>query len=399
MSVNPSPPSSGTSGAYDGIRVLDFSMFVAGPYCTRLMADMGAEVIKIEPRAGGDFLRAAPPLRDGYSAYFGQVNCGKKSIALDLKSPDGVEVVERLVQTADVILENFRPGVMKRLGLSYHQMANIKPDIVYCSVSGYGQEGPKANLPSYAPVVHAASGFDMLLPRYDHELERPVANRYVVADVLAAVHALAGIGAALFNRTRTGKGEHLDVALMDTMHNVMAYEYADSQFENTQGPIVFRPMPTRDGFLVIAPVTEANFDALAKAAEHPEWLVDERFTTRTARFGNWSELLDLIEAWTRTVTSADGEAALLAAGCPASAYRTIGEARLDEQVAFRGASVEVVDSVGPYRVPNCPIQFSSASARAVPSVPELGEHADEVLGAIGYETAKLTKLRDDGVLG
>jgi CoA:oxalate CoA-transferase len=374
-------------GPYAGVRVLDFSMFLAGPYCARLMADMGAEVIKVEPPAG-DFLRSAPPVRDGHSAYFGQMNTGKKSVALDLKQPSAVAAVKRLVGTADVLIENFRPGVMARLGLGYEVLHELRPQLVYCSVSGYGQTGPRAGHASFAPIIHAASGFDMLIPRYDENVDRPLTHRYTVADMLAATHALAGIGAALYQRHITGEGEHLDVALIDAMYTAMAYEYAAAQFPGSK-PITFRPMRTRDGFIAIAPVSQGNFEALARAAGHAHWMADERFATRDARVRNWPALLGLIEAWTSSLVGHEAERVLLAEGCPASVHRELDEARLDAQAQHRGSRVAVTDAAGAFEVANCPIQFGSVTVGAGPRVPALGEHGRAVLQSVGYSPEDL----------
>ncbi|MCH9673178.1 MAG: CoA transferase [Gammaproteobacteria bacterium] len=392
-----STSAAGMTGVYDGIRVLDFSMFLAGPYCSRLMADMGADVIKIEP-PGGDFLRAAPPLRAGHSAYFGHLNCGKRSVCIDLKKAGALDVLLRLAKDVDVVLENFRPGVMARLGLGYEAMRAVRPDVVYCSVSGYGQTGPSAHRPSFAPIVHAASGFDMLAPRYESTLDRPIQNRNAMADYLAATHALAGIGAALYHRATTGRGQHLDVALMDTMHHAMSYEYVGAQFPDAQDPPVFRPMRTLDGFVMIAPVSEANFKALAGAAEHPQWLEDSRFATRAARVEHWVDMLDTIESWTASKTSAEAEASLLAAGCPASVYRTIGEAQRDPHVASRAAAATVTDAAGAFQVANTPIKFADAPANARPRVARLGEDSHEVLSECGFGDDDIEQLRESGIL-
>jgi len=377
-------------GAYQGIKVLDFSMFLAGPYCTRLMADMGADVIKVEPPAG-DFLRAAPPLRDGHSAYFGHLNCGKRSICVDLKQPESATVVRRLAERADVLIENFRPGVMSRLGLAYDDVRAANPNIIYCSVTGYGQTGPNADRPSFAPIIHAASGFDLLTPRYAPEVERPLTNRNAMADYLAATHALAGIGAALFHRANTGQGNRLDIALMDTMHHAMSYEYVDAQFPG-QAPPTFRPLPTSDGFVAIAPVSEGNFRGLVEAAGHPEWMEDERFRSREARVQNWSAIFDAVEGWTRTVSSREAEHALLAAGCPASAYRTIGESQKDPHVSVRGSAAQISDGAGSFQVANCPIQFTETPAGAIDAVPTLGGDTRTVLTEAGYPSEEISTL-------
>ena len=186
----------------------------------------------------------APPVRDGHSAYFGVINCGKRSIALDLKRADAQRIVHELVATADVLIENFRPGVMARLNLDYATLTARNPRLIYCSVSGYGQSGPRGT----GLVCADHSGCKRLLTPDSHMrwwIDRPVAHRYVIADVLAATHALAGISAALFQRTQTGAGDRLDIAMMDTMLSMLSYEYAAAQFPDAQGPMVFKPMRTQ----------------------------------------------------------------------------------------------------------------------------------------------------------
>ena len=169
--------------ALAGIRVLDFTSMIAGPYASRLMADLGAEVIKIEP-PGGEDMRQRAPLRDGHSSYFGQLNAGKKSVILDLKNPHAIALIKRLVETADVLIENYRPGVIARMGLDYATLAAINPRLVYCSISGYGQSGPDADRPASAPIVHAASGFDRALMEYAGDRQQPAAGAVFIADLL-----------------------------------------------------------------------------------------------------------------------------------------------------------------------------------------------------------------------
>ncbi|HVQ66203.1 MAG TPA: CoA transferase, partial [Bradyrhizobium sp.] len=212
--------SSDVSAALEGIRVLDFSIMLAGPYCARMLADVGAEVIKIEPPEGDD-MRLRAPLRSGHSAYFGQLNAGKRSITLDLKTPEAIAIVHGLVAKADVVVENFRPGVMDRLGLGEKTLRQINPRLVYCSISGYGQTGPAAARPAYAMMVHAASGFDRTLMRYAGDRDRPAPGAVFVADVLGAIFGYSAIQTALVQRSRTGVGQYIDVALMDCMTNLL----------------------------------------------------------------------------------------------------------------------------------------------------------------------------------
>src|SRR5260221_1232411 len=196
----------------DGVRVLDFSIMLAGPYCARLLADVGADVIKIEPPEGDD-MRLRTPLRKGQSAYFGQLNAGKRSLALDLKSADAIKLVHRLVEETDIVVENFRPGVMDRLGLGYEALRAINPRLIYCSISGYGQSGPAAERAAYAMIVHAESGFDRTLMRYAGEKDRPAAEAVFVGDVLGGTFGYSRIQTALVQRARTREGQRLDVSL------------------------------------------------------------------------------------------------------------------------------------------------------------------------------------------
>ena len=198
-------------GPLDGIRVLDFSMFLAGPYAGRLLADHGAEVIKIEP-PGGETIRSAHPMGDVKSRYFAKLNGGKKCITLELKSEEGKTAVRNLVADCDVVLENFRPGVLARLGLGYDLLNEINSQIIYCAISGYGPIGPNSNRPAFAPIVHAHAGYDMTIFEYANVSDRPISNRSTAGDILASAHAFGAIAAALYGRENSGSGERIDEA-------------------------------------------------------------------------------------------------------------------------------------------------------------------------------------------
>ena len=227
--------------AYSGLRVLDFTTTIAGPHCTRLMADLGAEVIKIEAPAG-DMMRTRLPLRNGASSYFGQLNAGKKSVVLDLKSGAAVAAVHRLVADADILVENFRPGVMQRLGLDYAVLGKVNRRLIYCSISGYGQTGPCADMPAYAPVIHASSGFDLANLAYQQGRQRPDHCGVYVADVLAGTYALAAIGAALHQRQATGEGQQLDISMLESMLSLTLTELQTAQFEVPPPPDEMMPV-------------------------------------------------------------------------------------------------------------------------------------------------------------
>src|SRR6266478_4790404 len=220
------------NSALDGLRVLDFTTTIAGPHCARMLADLGAEVIKIEAPEG-DMMRTRPPLRNGASTSFGQLNAGKKSIVLDLKTSQAVEAVRRLVATADVVVENFRPGVMRRFGLDYEALAPIKPELIYCAISGYGQTGPSAGLPAYAPVIHASSGYDLAQIAYQDEARRPDYCGIYIADVLTGTYAFGAITAALYDRQASGAGRMIDVSMLESMLSLTLSEIQTAQFPVT----------------------------------------------------------------------------------------------------------------------------------------------------------------------
>lgn len=364
-----------------GMRVVDFTSMIAGPYCTRLLADCGAEVLKVE-EPHGDHMRSRPPLRDGHSTYFGHLNAGKKSVALDLKSAEGREAAQDLVTASDVVVENFRPGVMKRLGLDYATLSAAKPDLVYCSISGFGQTGPRAGQPAYAPVIHAASGFDHTQFVYQDGQEKPAKTGIFVADVLAAVYAFGAIQTALIARLRHGNGQFIDVALMDSMINLLVFECQEAQFPSKERRPLYVPMQARDGFVIVAPVNQRNFEQLADAVGHPDWKTDPRFTTVAARTTHWDALMAAIEKWTSTRAARECEAMLMAAGVPCSRYLTLAEAMADPQLAARGSLATVQDGAGTFLVPNPPFQFADGSVGVGSDVPALGADTEAMLKKI-----------------
>jgi len=385
--------------ALGGLRVLDFSIMVAGPYCARLMADMGAEVLKIEPPEGDD-MRQRAPLRDGESAYFGQLNAGKKSLALDLKRPEAIALVRRLVAKADVLIENFRPGVMARLGLGEEAMRALNPRLVYGSISGYGQSGPAAERAAYAMIVHAASGFDRTLARYAGGADRPVPGAVFVADVLGAIFAYGAIQTALVQRAATGEGQHVDVALMDSMLNLLVYELQEAQFPVATPRPTYGPVRAADGDVLVVPITARNFAALCEVTGLPALREDPRFATLASRSANWSAMMAVVEGWTRERGVADCIAALEAAGVPCSTYREPGDAFADPQLAERGTFGRIADAAGAFAGVNPPWRMSGARAELRGVVPAVGADRDAVLAEwLGARPEEIARWRDAGAFG
>ena len=370
-------------GPLDGVRVLDFTNMLSGPYCTRLLADLGAEVIKVEPPTG-DHNRSRRPVRKGYSSFFGHLNCGKKSIVLDLKTPAGRDAAVALAAKSDVIVENWRPGVADRLGVGYKAVSSTNPKVVYCSVSGFGQTGPKSQRPAYAPIVHASSGFDLAQVEYQGG-GRPANTATFIGDVFGGMSAFGAVQTALYNRERTGKGQFIDVALMDAMLNLLVYEVQEAQAPTDEKIRVYQPLKTLDGYIVAAPTSQKNFEQLAKTVGHPEWMTDPRFAKTRTREAHWSELMNLIEEWTQERSGQDCEDTLLAGGVPCTRYQTVEEAMNDPQMQARGGLSKVKDRVGEYWVPNAPFQMPGLATHARPHVPELGESTVELLvSVLGY---------------
>ena len=372
------------SGPLEGIRVLDFTAMIAGPYCTRTLADLGAEVVKVEPPEG-DYMRGREPLRQGadgtsHSAYFGALNSGKQSVALDMKSAEGRQLALDLAAKADVIVENFRPGVMKRLGLDYETVAAFNPRIVYCSISGYGQSGSAAGLPAYAPIMHAACGYEMANLAYQEGLERPLKSGIFIADVLSGSLAFGGISAALVRRERAGQGEHVDVALMDCMLNLLVYECQEAQFPAEFQRPLYRPIKARDGFVIVAPISPANFEAMAAVCGHPEWMSDPRFAG-THRARNWDALMDLLDVWAGTLSVDECEKAMLDGGVPCSRYQTVGEAMNSEAVRSRGSFGRVRDGAGEFLSPNPAFKLRNGEAHVRGEVERLGASNAKVVTA------------------
>jgi CoA:oxalate CoA-transferase len=372
------------TGSFHGLRVLDFSTTIAGPHCTRMLADMGAEVIKIEA-ADGETMRSRPPVRNGFSSLFGTLNAGKKSIVLDLKSPEAAGIIHHLVKDADILVENFRPGVMRRLKFDYPHLQPLNPKLVYCSISGYGQTGPSAELPAYAPVIHAASGYDMAHLAYQPGRSRPDYCGIYHADILTGVYAFGAISAALYQRQLNGKGQHIDVSMLESMLSLTPNEVQNAQFEVAPpSRPMFGPVETADGYVMVAIASEKTFQGLVRAAGHPEWVADTRFAKYADRRRHWIELMDGVENWSRTVTTANCLTELSAHGVPCSAYRTVDEAMSDPQLVHRGALAEVEDGGGTFKVMNLPFRMSGAKVAAGTRASALGEHTSQVLGEVGF---------------
>ncbi len=369
-------------GPYDGLRVLDLTTTLAGPYCTRLLADLGADVVKIES-PDGDMQRSRPPLRDGASTMFGQLNAGKRSVVLDLKQEEGRRALLGLAERADVLVENFRPGVMRRLALDYERLAGLNPRLIYCAISGYGQTGPASGRPAYAPVVHAASGYDLAHLAYQAGRDRPDWCGIFTADIVAGVQAFGAIGAALHQRGRSGRGQMIDVSMLETMLSLLVNEVQDAQFDEPllRKPL-YGPLKTADGYLMAAAASDKTFRDLSAAAGRPELVDDPRFSSYLPRREHWGAYLAEIEQWSRRLGTAACLETLERFGVPASPYRTVAQALEDPQLAHRGALARVRDRGGSFKAVNPPFRMSDAEIGVGAWSPDLGQHTAEVLAGL-----------------
>jgi crotonobetainyl-CoA:carnitine CoA-transferase CaiB-like acyl-CoA transferase len=383
-------------GILDGIRVLDFTAVIAGPYATRLMADLGAEVLKVEPPEG-ELLRHGPPFRDGVSALFSQLNSGKRCISLDLKKPAAREVILALLPGIDVVVENFSPGVMARLGLDYETLRTHKPDLVMCAISGYGQTGPAADRPAFAPIVQAWSGYETVTLGYQPGLTKPLNMGLPVADTTAALQAHGAVMAALFHHARTGEGQFIDIAMHDALLATMHKDF--QQMLNPDGrERLYGPVATCDGFVLVILLSQRHFEALADAMEQPALKRDSRFSKTAERMYWYADLMTLVGEWVAGQTTAEVVGRLEAAGVPVSPYRDLRAALTDPQLHHRDMITELVDAAGPLPVPNTPMQFSATEAAIKPWVATLGQHTDEVLKDLGYSDEAIATLRSEAVI-
>jgi len=387
------------SRALSGLSVLDFTTTIAGPHCTRLLGDLGAEVVKIEAPEG-DMMRSRMPLRNGASTSFGQLNAGKKSVVLDMKSAKAVDAVHRLAERTDVVVENFRPGVMRRLGLDYAALGKANRRLVYCAISGYGQTGPSADLPAYAPVIHAVSGYDLAHMSYQPNRSRPDNCGVYIADVMSGTYAFGAILAALHQRERTGLGQLVDVSMLESMLSLTLTEIQFAQFTvPPPGKHLFGPVATAEGFISLAVASERSFQGLAAAAGRLDWLTDPRFADYADRRANWDKLMDEFEAWSKKLGNAECLKALHSNSVPAAAYRTVREAINDPQIAHRSAFSEVRDCGGSFRALNPPFRMSESAVCAGTHAPALGEHTRPVLRAAGLSDAEIEALIQCGGTG
>jgi crotonobetainyl-CoA:carnitine CoA-transferase CaiB-like acyl-CoA transferase len=388
-------------GPLDGIVVADFTRVLSGPYCTMLLADMGARVIKIELPGKGDDTRAwGPPFLHGESAYFLSINRNKESVTLDLKRPEARDVLERLLVKADVLVENFRPGTMDRMGLAYEQVTARHPRLIYCAISGFGQTGPKRDLPGYDAVVQAEGGLMSITGDADGP---PYRLGVAISDIVAGIFASHGVALALLARERTGRGQLVDVGMLDATAALLTYQ-AGIYFATGSSPlrmgnrhptiVPYETFAARDGDLVVAVGNDAQWQRFC-AVIGLESLADEpRFRTNRDRVTRYEELRPILSGRLAERSRAEWLEALTAAGVPCGSVREVGEVLQDPQLQARDmiAGLEHA-AAGAMRALGVPIKLSDTPGAVRTPPPRLGEHTESVLRDLGFAPDEITRLR------
>lgn len=389
-----------------GIRVLDLSRVLAGPWCASLLNDLGAEVIKIEMPGSGDDSRSFTPHIAGESSYFMQLNHGKKSVTLDLKAPEGLEILKQLVAKADVLVENFRPGVTKRLGIDYPTLQAINPRLVYASISGFGQQGAMAHKAAYDHIVQAYGGIMQVTGWAQGE---PTRVGDAIGDVVAGLYGSWAVLAALLQRGISGKGQHLDVSMLDTMVTLQMVSLTQwiggqpSAGRLGNAHPISAPMdsyPAQDGHIVIAVANDKLFRQLCTAMDRPELAADPLYLTDPLRLANQQPLRKEIERWLADKTVSDAQALLDNAGVPASAVLRLEEILTSDYARERELVKRVQHpTAGDIAIVPQPVKMSAVTVEPSLVPPSLGEHTDSVLSEIlAIDQATLTQLRAQGVI-
>ncbi len=393
-----------------GVKVLDLSRVLAGPWCTQLLADLGAEVIKIErPGAGDDTRHWGPPWHGAgdrrVAAYFLSCNRGKKSAAIDFSREDGAAVVRRLVRQADVVVENFKVGGLRKFGLDAASLRAADPRLVYASITGFGQDGPYAERAGYDFIIQGLGGMMSVtgLPD-DQPGGAPMRAGVAIADLFTGMYASVAIVAALYAREKTGEGAHIDMALFDTQVAVMANQASNALISGTDPPrqgnthpniVPYQPFEASDQPIIIAVGNDRQFARLAQICGHPEWTSDARFSSNSARVANRAAIVRLVADTIRTKSAARWLEQLEQAGIPAGPINRISEALEDVQAQHRG----MVRAIAGIPLVGSPVRLDGARADSDLPPPRLGEHTAEVLGALGLEPPEVERLTADGVIG
>lgn len=393
---------------FHGVRILDFTHFLAGPFGTLQFALYGADIVKIEP-PGGDDTRTTTVDRklaeEKMAPAFMAVNSNKRSIVLDLRKPEAVDVIKQLVRDADVVWENFRPGVMTRLGLGYDVMATINPRLIYCALSGFGQAGPERDTAAFDGKIQAMSGIMSITG--DPE-GGPMRTGFAACDLIGGMTSAFAVATALFQRTHTGKGQYIDASLLDSTLNFLGTQVCEytmtgirqGQFGNlsVSRKVTAHRFKAGDGYLVLAVLTEKGYMNLMRAIGREDTLIDPRFKDWFARTEHEQALREIIE---RAMASGTAEAwceRLTAADVPSATVHSISEVAEHPQLAHRQVLTEIDTPYGPTRVPGPPFLLADGGGEVRTCAPLLGQHTDEILREAGFDDATITRMHAAGTI-
>ncbi len=389
-----------------GVRVVDLARVMTGPFCTMMLADMGAEVIKIErPGTGDDTRQWGPPFVEGEADYYLSVNRNKRSIAIDLKSEGGKTVLWKLIASADVLVENFSPGTIDRLGFSYETVRARRPEIVYCSISGFGQTGPGRDHPAYDLIIQALSG----LMSVTGSLQGPPTKVGIpVSDIAAGMFAAYAIVASLYRRDHGGGGEYIDASLLGALVTMLTYHTVDyfmngiipGRIGNAHPTICpYDTYPTADGYIAVAVGNDALWERFCRAIGWERYIDDPRYAHNPDRVERYDEVTAMVTERLRAMTTAEAVAALGAAGVPCGMIRTLDEVFADPQVRHaRLARTVQHPTIGAVTVPGFPYRLRSVDLDVALPPPLLGEQTDAILRELDYDATSIAHLRASGAV-
>ena len=399
-------PSREAPGALDGVTVLDLTRVLSGPYCTMMLADMGARVVKVEQPGKGDDTRAwGPPFQAGESAYFLSINRNKESITLNLKHPDGRRVLDALLERADVLVENFRPGTLERMGLGYAEVARRRPGLVYCSISGFGQTGPRRREPGYDAVLQGEGGLMSITGEQDGPAYR---LGVAIADIVSGMFSAYGVAAALLARHRTGRGQLVDVGMLDAVAAVLTYQAgiyfatgaAPGRLGNRHPTITpYESLDTADGELVVAVGNDQLWRTFCGVLGADDLADDPRFRTNKDRVAAREALRPMLVERLRARSAAEWLADLKAAGVPCGGVRDLEQVFTDPQVLERAMVVALDHPVaGAIRQLGVPVKLDGTPGAVRTPPPTLGQHTAAILGELGIGDAEAARLRAAGAI-
>jgi crotonobetainyl-CoA:carnitine CoA-transferase CaiB-like acyl-CoA transferase len=392
----------------DGIRVIDLTRVLAGPYCTMLLGDMGADIIKIEaPERGDDTRQWGPPFTaSGMSAYFISANRNKRSLTLNLKSSDGMSILKQMVADADVVVDNFKVGTLKKMGLSYAQMQALNNDIIYCTITGFGNSGPYSHRTGYDFIVQAMSGLMSLTGEIEG---RPYRVGVAIADLLTGIYASNAITAALYSRERSGEGTLIDASLLDAQVATLSY-VASNYLNSGKAPerlgnghpniVPYQDFEASDGFFAFASGNDLQWSKFCKAVGKEEWITDEQYASNPKRVQNREMLIPLLDVLFREKSVAEWLQICEQTGIPAAPINTIDQVFSDPQVKARDLVLEGKLSAGDkFRMAGGPFKLNGEGASIRIPPPALGEHSEDILGEmLGLSKKEIIKLKESGAI-